>query len=170
MQSVNIKLITVNTVNQKDEVSVLYKEVGAGPCKCYVIGTDAFKKNIQKKNFQKTFGWKCFFNCATESDVLNIENIHFPKGVKETSKKTPRHSFFTNEEARITQMRQNGISDEDIAGVLLAVDELNDMKIFPATKENIYAAFLKLVESYIADKETAKKATDEYLQTTSTSF
>ena len=47
---------------------------------------------------------------------------------------------------------------------LMAVDDMEGMKIFPVTNENIYKVFLKTVMSYIQDEETAKAAINFYLK------
>ena len=56
------------------------------------------------------------------------------------------------------------LTPEDMAAVLMAVDDMEGMKIFPVTNENIYKVFLKTVMSYIQDEETAKAAINFYLK------
>ena len=110
--------------------------------------------------------WKFIKKYHSEDEVMKAEKIGFPQkvteGVKRTDVKKSKLSQSIDE--MLEDDEEKKLTPEDIAAVLMAVDDMEGMKIFPVTNENIYKVFLKTVMSYIQDEETAKAAINFYLK------
>lgn len=134
----------------------------ACPCRCYIIGSQVFVDGVQKNVKKRNLGWKCITNCSNEDAVMRTEGMSFPKKVEEGTQKVSESEI----KKMIREFHSDELDDEEIAGVLMAADELDELKIFPATYENIYDAFLKLTMRYIPDKESARKAVNHFFKRT----
>ena len=96
---------------------------------------------------------------------MKEEHVSFPKNVKEGVNTTSQQSKTKKEyEKSLGFFKRYEITEEDAIGVLMAAEELQEMKIFPYTPQNVYDAFLKLTYTYVQDEDIAKKAVDVYFQ------
>ena len=126
----------------------------------YFVGTSDFRNKA--RNVCSNCGVKLNYNISfqTESRVIEAEHLKFPEEAKQASKAPAGKSKIRK---IIDEMKCEDISDSDIAGVYMAAEELDTMKVFPATEDNVYKAFLRVTEQYIPDSDRAKKAVDYYL-------
>lgn len=162
MQGAGIKMCILkkqSDINSIKEIQHSEKR----PCRCYIIGQKLFVDGVQKDIKKRNLGWKCITNCNSEDDVMKEEHLSFQENVMEKTKKTTESSEVKN---RINEFHSEKLSEEEITGVLMAAEELEELKIFPATQENIYNALLKLTMTYIPDEGTAKMAVSHFLKTT----
>lgn len=162
MQSVYIKMEVVASQAAFIETSV-WRKATAGACRCYIIGSETFQKAIQKTIRDAGLKWQCITKFENEDEVMREEHVSFPKEVKEGVKTTSQQSK-KEYETNLDFFKRYEITEEDAIGVLMAAEELQEMKIFPCTPQNIYDAFLKLTYTYVQDEDVAKKAVDVYLQ------
>lgn len=162
MQSVYIKMEVVASQAAFIETSV-WRKATAGACRCYIIGSETFQKAIQKTIRDAGLKWQCITKFGNEDEVMKEEHVSFPKDVKEGVKTTSQQSK-KEYETNLDFFKRYEITEEDAIGVLMAAEELQEMKIFPCTPQNIYDAFLKLTYTYVQDEDVAKKAVDVYLQ------
>ena len=162
MQSVYIKMEVVASQAAFIETSV-WRKATAGACRCYSIGSETFQKAIQKTIRDAGLKWQCITKFGNEDEVMKEEHVSFPKDVKEGVKTTSQQSK-KEYETNLDFFKRYEITEEDAIGVLMAAEELQEMKIFPCTPQNIYDAFLKLTYTYVQDEDVAKKAVDVYLQ------
>ena len=97
---------------------------------------------------------------------MKAEKIVFPQKVTEGVKKTDvkKSELSQSIDEMLENDEEKKLTPEDMAAVLMAVDDMEGMKIFPVTNENIYKVFLKTVMSYIQDEETVKAAINFYLK------
>ena len=100
------------------------------------------------------------------TSFMKAEKIVFPQKVTEGVKKTDvkKSELSQSIDEMLEDDEEKKLTPEDMAAVLMAVDDMEGMKIFPVTNENIYKVFLKTVMSYIQDEETAKAAINFYLK------
>ena len=162
MQSVYIKMEVVASQAAFIETSV-WRKATAGACRCYIIGSETFQKAIQKTIRDAGLKWQCITKFGNEDEVMKEEHVSFPKDVKEGVKTTSQQSK-KEYETNLDFFKRYEITEEDAIGVLMAAEELQEMKRFPCTPQNIYDAFLKLTYTYVQDEDVAKKAVDVYLQ------
>ena len=155
MQGTGIKMYTVRTTLDLTHIKEV-KDGKVGMCRCYIIGSDKFCDMVENNLKPRDLKWKFIKKYHSEDEVMKAEKIGFPQKVTEGVKKTDVKMLEDDEEKKLTP--------EDMAAVLMAVDDMEGMKIFPVTNENIYKVFLKTVMSYIQDEETAKAAINFYLK------
>ena len=164
MQSVYIKMEVVTSQAAFIETSV-WRKATAGACRCYIIGSETFQKAIQKTIRDAGLKWQCITRFKNEDEVMKEEHVSFPKDVKEGVKTTSQQSKTKKEyETSLDFFKRYEIAEEDAIGVLMAAEELQEMKIFPYTPQNVYDAFLKLTYTYVQNEDIAKKAVDVYFQ------
>lgn len=174
MQSIDVIMkILANDENVNKnikELPVIKKAVKARPpalYTCYIIGSDSFKNNVHSAIEERGLRWKYNFDCSSEDEMMKNEHLSFPKMVTAVLKeeRTDKKSFKLKDEMSVlyTEAKKQGLSDEDFAGIIFAAEEVEEMKVFPNTKENIYKVFLKIAKEYIQDAETAENAVNIYL-------
>ncbi len=158
MQGARVEMIICNSVNEADAVLSKQKP---GACDFFVIGDEKFRSEIFRNILpKKKLGWKAWINNdVDEDDILKAVSKSFPIN---TTEKTKESLCKLN----ISEYANDEFSEEDIAGLLMAADELQSMKICSPNpvlrNECIYDAFVKLAGTYIHDEETAKKAVSWY--------
>lgn len=141
------------------------KQLGAGAKTCFVIGTDAFQKAVQKTIRMENLHWNCVTKYRSTDDMMKQEGFSFPETVTERSKSQkepakPRQNLGI----LYTKLLEKGLDGETAASILLAAEEISEMKIFPRTSDNVYRSFLKTACEYLQDDNLAKQAVDAYLQ------
>ena len=141
------------------------KQLGAGAKTCFVIGTDAFQKAVQKTIRTENLHWNCVTKYRSTDDMMKQEGYSFPETVAERSKpqKEPAKPR-QNLGILYAKLLEKGLDEETAASILLAAEEVSEMKIFPMTSDNIYRSFLKTACEYLQDDNLAKQAVDAYLQ------
>lgn len=134
---------------------------------CYIVGSDEFTKTVKSVIAERGLKWKINTECSNEDEAMKSMKISFPKTVKTYTKiqNNKSNSLYDENTRLYDTARKHGISDEDIAGIIFAADELKTMRIFPETKENVYKAFLNIAQIYIQNKEVAQNAVEIYLET-----
>lgn len=135
-------------------------------CRCYIIGSDKFCDMVENNLKPRDLKWKFIKKYHSEDEVMKAEKIGFPQKVTEGVKKTDvkKSKLSQSIDEMLEDDEEKKLTPEDMAAVLMAVDDMEGMKIFPVTNENIYKVFLKTVMSYIQDEETAKAAINFYLK------
>lgn len=130
---------------------------------CYIIGSSAFTENVKKviEKMKRNLNWTCCAKYNNEDSIMSEQGIAFPVNESEVSKETKKEVSQIGEQ--IQRFSCKDFSDEEIAGVLLAADDLEHLKIFPPTDENIYRAFVRMSKKYIQDEERAQKVVDFFL-------
>ena len=154
MQGTGIKMYTVRTTLDLTHIKEV-KDGKVGMCRCYIIGSDKFCDMVENN-----------LKYHSEDEVMKAEKIGFPQKVTEGVKKTDvkKSELSQSIDEMLEDDEEKKLTPEDMAAVLMAVDDMEGMKIFPVTNENIYKVFLKTVMSYIQDEETAKAAINFYLK------
>lgn len=130
---------------------------------CYIIGSSAFTENVKKviQKMKRNLNWTCCAKYDNEDSIMAAQGITFPVNEPEISKETKKKLSQIGEQ--IQRFSCKGFSDEEIAGVLLAADDLEHLKIFPPTDANIYCAFVRMTKQYIQDEVRAQKLVDFFL-------
>lgn len=160
MQGAGIRQLEIDLNNPEQ-----LKQQGAGAKRCFIIGTDAFKNTVSKIIRESGLKWNCQTRYKTEDEMMKAEHLSFPKAVEEQSKQPSKAAKKRTDLGAMFEKLQNaGLDGESAAGILLAADELEDYKIFPATPENLYRVFLRTASAYLQNEADAKKAVDIYLQ------
>lgn len=165
MQGTGIKMYIVRTTLDVAHIKEV-KEGKAGACRCYIIGSDKFCDMVESNLKPRDLKWQFIRKYYSEDEVMKAEKIVFPKKVTEGVKKTDakKSELSQSIDEMLEDDEEKKLTPEDMAAVLMAVDDMEGMKIFPVTNENIYKVFLKTVMSYIQDEETAKAAINFYLK------
>lgn len=165
MQGTGIKMYIVRTTLDVANIKEV-KEGKAGACRCYIIGSDKFCDMVENNLKPRDLKWQFIRKYHSEDEVMKAEKIVFPKKVTEGVKKTDakKSELSQSIDEMLEDDEEKKLTPEDMAAVLMAVDDMEGMKIFPVTNENIYKVFLKTVMSYIQDEETAKAAINFYLK------
>ena len=165
MQGTGIKMYTVRTTLELTHIKEV-KDGKVGMCRCYIIGSDKFCDMVENNLKPRDLKWKFIKKYHSEDEVMKAEKIGFPQKVTEGVKKTDvkKSELSQSIDEMLEDDEEKKLTPEDMAAVLMAVDDMEGMKIFPVTNENIYKVFLKTVMSYIQDEETAKAAINFYLK------
>ena len=165
MQGTGIKMYTVRTTLDLTHIKEV-KDGKVGMCRCYIIGSDKFCDMVENNLKPRDLKWKFIKKYHSEDEVMKAEKIVFPQKVTEGVKKTDvkKSELSQSIDEMLEDDEEKKLTPEDMAAVLMAVDDMEGMKIFPVTNENIYKVFLKTVMSYIQDEETAKAAINFYLK------
>lgn len=129
---------------------------------CYVIGTDGFKKRVSKA-VNKNTKWECITKYQSEDIWLKNMNLSFPKVVIEETKQAETSELVKKVHDMINDLWKD-FTDEEIVGILLAADDLQSMKIYPMTDQNLHDAFFKTACVYIHNETRALAAVDRFLQ------
>lgn len=162
MQGAGIKMhiFSNDNINQSiDRIDIIKLTKPRGVF--YTIGSAVFCENV-KKHLEGFKGKSYRFEKASsEDDAMEKIGVKFPDEAqvhvkeekKEDSEITTAIKSFSHEK----------FTEEEIAGVLFAMDELKTMKIFPASYEVIYDALIKTTKMYIVDESRAEALVDFYL-------
>ena len=159
MQGAGIKMHILKRQSDVKDIKEV-QNAGVRLCRCYIIGTPGFVDKIQKEIKKRNLGWKCITNYSDEDSVMRAEGMSFPKKVEEGMQIVSESEI----KKRIREFHADDLDEEEIAGVLLAADELESLKIFPNTPENQYNALVQLTMEYIQDETSAKNAVDAFLK------
>lgn len=159
MQGAGIKMYILKRQSDVKDIKEV-QNAGVRLCRCYIIGTPGFVDKIQKEIKKRNLGWKCITNYSDEDSVMRAEGMSFPKKVEEGMQIVSESEI----KKRIREFHADDLDEEEIAGVLLAADELESLKIFPNTPENQYNALVQLTMEYIQDETSAKNAVDAFLK------
>lgn len=159
MQGAGIKMYILKRQSDVKDIKEV-QNAGVRLCRCYIIGTPGFVDKIQKEIKKRNLGWKCITNYSDEDSVMRAEGMSFPKKVEEGMQIVSESEV----KKRIREFHSDDLDEEEIAGVLLAADELESLKIFPNTPENQYNALVQLTMEYIQDETSAKNAVDAFLK------
>ena len=151
MQGIGIKMYILNNAAGLSSVREL-KGKDAGPCHCYIIGkSPKYCESIEK-------------NCKNEDEIMKLENREFLKKVEESAKFKKKTMSKLQEEILNIKAIEPDLDEEDIACVIMAANEVEGMKIFPATPETKMKAFEKMVLMYTQDEEVTMKGVEAYLR------
>lgn len=132
--------------------------------KCYILGDKRYKSKIKNSLvFQNHVKWMIETNFNNVSEVISSDRQFLDKLSEEKKNKQDRFNPFL-EKIEEFKSSVSWMTNEEIAGFLMAAEEMQEMKIFPETEENIYNAFLKTVMLYIPDKKRAEEAIKIYLK------
>lgn len=159
MQGAGIKMHILKRQSDVKDIKEV-QNAGVRLCRCYIIGTPGFVDKVQKEIKKRNLGWKCITNYFDEDSVMRAEGMSFPKKVEEGMQIVSESEI----KKRIREFHSDDLDEEEIAGVLLAADELESLKIFPNTPENQYNALVQLTMEYIQDETSAKNAVDAFLK------
>lgn len=126
--------------------------------KCYVVGPPEFQDKVKKTAKNNNVKWQ-IISCSSESEMMEKEKISFPEEAKEEKKEGG------NGEIRgiLDKYKNCGISESEIAGIMMTAEDISESRIFPDTFENRCSALLKTAETYIPDPERAKAAAAWYV-------
>ena len=95
---------------------------------------------------------------------MKLENREFLKTVEESAKLKKKTMSKLQEEIINIKAIEPDLDEEDIACVIMAANEVEGMKIFPATPETKIKAFEKMVLMYTQDEEATMKGVKAYLR------
>ena len=95
---------------------------------------------------------------------MKLENREFLKKVEESAKFKKKTMSKLQEEILNIKAIEPDLDEEDIACVIMAANEVEGMKIFPATPETKMKAFEKMVLMYTQDEEVTMKGVEAYLR------
>ena len=95
---------------------------------------------------------------------MKLENREFLKKVEESAKFKKKTMSKLQEEILNIKAIEPDLDEEDIACVIMAANEVEGMKIFPATPETKMKAFEKMVLMYTQDEEVTMKGVKAYLR------
>lgn len=164
MQGIGIKMYILNNAAGLSSVREL-KGKDAGPCHCYIIGkSPKYCESIEKTIRINKAKWKIVKTCKNEDEIMKLENREFLKKVEESAKFKKKTMSKLQEEILNIKAIEPDLDEEDIACVIMAANEVEGMKIFPATPETKMKAFEKMVLMYTQDEEVTMKGVEAYLR------
>lgn len=164
MQGIGIKMYILNNASGLSSVREL-KGKDTGPCHCYIIGkSPKYCESIEKAIRINKTKWKIVKTCKNEDEIMKLENREFLKKVEESAKFKKKTMSKLQEEILNIKAIEPDLDEEDIACVIMAANEVEGMKIFPATPETIMKAFEKRVLMYTQDEEVTMKGVEAYLR------